>query len=60
MAVFWDVAPCSLVDIDRRFRGAYIWRQPRTEDGGSIFLQNFGTYLQVHTELQPRRPTSTE
>jgi hypothetical protein len=20
MAVFWDVAPCSLVDIDRRFR----------------------------------------
>jgi hypothetical protein len=23
MAVFWDVAPCSLVDNDRRFRGAY-------------------------------------
>jgi hypothetical protein len=23
MAVFWDVAPCGLVDIDRRFRGAY-------------------------------------
>jgi hypothetical protein len=23
MAVFWDVAPCSLVDIDRRFGGAY-------------------------------------
>jgi hypothetical protein len=23
MAVFWDVAPCSLVDIDQRFRGAY-------------------------------------
>jgi hypothetical protein len=23
MAVFWDVAPCSLLDIDRRFRGAY-------------------------------------
>jgi hypothetical protein len=23
MAVFWDVAPCSLVDIDRCFRGAY-------------------------------------
>jgi hypothetical protein len=20
MAVFWDVAPCSLVDIDQRFR----------------------------------------
>jgi hypothetical protein len=23
MAVFWNVAPCSLVDIDRRFRGTY-------------------------------------
>jgi hypothetical protein len=23
MAVFWDVAPCSLAEIDRRFRGAY-------------------------------------
>jgi hypothetical protein len=23
MAVFWDVAPCSLVDIDWCFRGAY-------------------------------------
>jgi hypothetical protein len=23
MTVFWNVAPCSLVEIDRRFRGAY-------------------------------------
>jgi hypothetical protein len=23
MIVFWDVAPCSLVDINRIFRGAY-------------------------------------
>jgi hypothetical protein len=23
MTVFWDVAPCSLVEIDRRYRGAY-------------------------------------
>jgi hypothetical protein len=23
MAVFWDVAPCSPVETDRRFRGAY-------------------------------------
>jgi hypothetical protein len=22
MTVFWDVVPCSLVEIDRRFRGA--------------------------------------
>jgi hypothetical protein len=23
MAVFWDVAPCGLAEIDRRFRGPY-------------------------------------
>jgi hypothetical protein len=23
MTVFWDAAPCSLVEIDRRFRGTY-------------------------------------
>jgi hypothetical protein len=29
------------------------------EDGGSILLWNTGTYLEVHTALQPRRSTST-
>jgi hypothetical protein len=29
MAVFWDVPPCSLVDIDRRSSGAYY-----PDDGG--------------------------
>jgi hypothetical protein len=23
MTAFWDVAPCDLVEIDQRFRGAY-------------------------------------
>jgi hypothetical protein len=27
MAVFWDVATCSLVEIDRRFKGAYCLHQ---------------------------------
>jgi hypothetical protein len=27
MAVFWDVAPCSLIDTDRTFRGAYCLHQ---------------------------------
>jgi hypothetical protein len=32
MTVFWDVAPCSLVEIDRRFRGAYcLYHQGRVE-----------------------------
>jgi hypothetical protein len=29
-------------------------------DEGSMFLRNVGIYLQVHTTLQPRRPTSTK
>jgi hypothetical protein len=29
------------------------------EDGGSTFLRNVGIYLQVHTALVSRRPTST-
>jgi hypothetical protein len=36
MAVFWDVAPRSLVDIDRRFRGAYC---PRHQGGDSYVDQ---------------------
>jgi hypothetical protein len=37
MAVFWDVAPCSLVDTDRRFRGAY-YLYHQSHDGGSKLL----------------------
>jgi hypothetical protein len=37
MAVFWDVAPCSLVGIDLRFRGAY-WLGHQGIDGGSKVL----------------------
>jgi hypothetical protein len=31
MAVFWNVASCSLVDINRRFRGAYCIHHPRRQ-----------------------------
>jgi hypothetical protein len=30
------------------------------EDGGSMFLRNFGVHLQVHATTQPRRPTFTK
>jgi hypothetical protein len=40
MSVFWGVAPCSLVDIYRRFRGAYcLYHRP--DDGGSMHLWDF-------------------
>jgi hypothetical protein len=36
-SVFWDAAPCSLVDINRRFRGAYCLHR-QADDGGSKIL----------------------
>jgi hypothetical protein len=40
MAVVWNVAPCSLVEIDRRFRGAYCphHQGDRPDDEGSEHL----------------------
>jgi hypothetical protein len=34
--VFWDVAPCSLVDIDRHFKGVHCLRY--ADVGGSKLL----------------------
>jgi hypothetical protein len=35
LGVFWDVAPCSQVDVDRRFRGAYCLHH-QGDDGTSV------------------------
>jgi hypothetical protein len=58
MAVFWDVAPCSLVDTDRHFRGAYCL-QHRTDNGGSKVLWNVGQYLPDYTAQHRRRQPSS-
>jgi hypothetical protein len=34
ISVFWDVAPCSLEDVYRRFRGAYCLNHQNPDDGG--------------------------
>jgi hypothetical protein len=49
LLVFWEVTPCGLVGRYLRFS---------TEDGGNMFFRNVGTYLRLHTALQPRRLTS--
>jgi hypothetical protein len=36
MVVFWDIAPCSLVELSQRFTGAYYLHLP--DDGGSKHL----------------------
>jgi hypothetical protein len=38
MAVFWDVAPCSLVEVYRRFSGACCDDNDRPYYGGSKHL----------------------
>jgi len=41
--VFWDVAPCSHVEVDQRFRGAYCLHGQGLvhppDDGGSTHLK---------------------
>jgi hypothetical protein len=48
VTAFWDMALCSLVEVDRRFRGAYcLHRQGdhRPDYGGSKHLLNVGQLL---------------
>jgi hypothetical protein len=37
MAVLWEVAPCSQVDTDRRFRGAYGESESASETSTNIY-----------------------
>jgi hypothetical protein len=57
MIEFWVVTPCGLVgrySVSEEYTSqSHPWRW------GSMFLRNVGIYLQVHTALQPIRPTST-
>jgi hypothetical protein len=39
MHVFWNVAPCSLVETDRRFRCVYCLHHQRTSDTTVNFYQ---------------------
>jgi hypothetical protein len=37
MIAFWDIAPCILIGVDRRFRGVSIIRaMNRPDNGGSM------------------------
>jgi hypothetical protein len=58
MAVAWDVAPCSLVQVHQCFRGPCCLHHqgPHSpNDGGSKDLWNVGKLLPDNTVLQPRR-----
>jgi hypothetical protein len=57
ITAFWDVVARSLVEVDRRFRGAYciIWAIV----GGITHLWNVGLLEGDHTALYPRRLPSS-
>jgi hypothetical protein len=38
MTAVWDIAPCSLVEGDPHFRGAYCLHYHLPDDGGSTHL----------------------
>jgi hypothetical protein len=53
--VVWDVAPCSHVEVSRRFRGAYCVHHQGDDDGGSTHLWNVGQLQCDYKALHPRR-----
>jgi hypothetical protein len=53
MAVFWDIAPCSIVEIGRRFRGVYCLHH-QGDDGDGTHLWNVSIFQRDYTALYPR------
>jgi hypothetical protein len=54
--VFWDVMPCSRLDLYRRFRGTcqfYFRVEQQVFRGGSRFLRNVGDFLPDFTTSCP-------
>jgi hypothetical protein len=57
--VFCDVAPCSLIEIDRRFRGAYCLHRQGDDDGRNKHFWNIGQFLPHFTAQHPRTQSSS-
>jgi hypothetical protein len=61
MAVFWDVAPCSLVEVCRRFRGTCCLHQQAIKEAASTsetsvkFYQTTRHYKPEDSLLHTRR-----
>jgi hypothetical protein len=57
-AVIWVAAPCSLVEVYRRFRGTCLHHRGDGW-GGSRYLSNVSKLLPDYTALQPTRQQSS-
>jgi hypothetical protein len=49
MATFWDIAPCSFIEVYRRFGGAY------SSVIAMVMEVNVGLFQRDYTALYPRR-----
>jgi hypothetical protein len=59
MADFWDIAPCSPVEVDLYFRGAYCLHYRSSDDGDSTHLWNVCLLQRDYTALYPRKLSSS-
>jgi hypothetical protein len=59
---FWDIVPCRLVVVDRRFKGVYclLCQGDLPDNGGSTHLRNVGLLQRDYSAQYPRRLSSPE
>jgi hypothetical protein len=55
MTAFWSIAPCSLVEVDRRFRGAYCLHYQVSGDRQYTYLKLRYTSTRLNMALYLRR-----
>jgi hypothetical protein len=58
MTAFWDIAPCNLVELDRRFRDVCYLHQG-LDDGSGTHLWNVGILQREYTVSYPRKLLSS-
>jgi hypothetical protein len=60
IAVFWNLKPCSLVEVYCRFRGTFCSHHQKrmyAKNGGSIFLSKVGNHLPGYKASPYKRQT---
>jgi hypothetical protein len=61
ITAFWNIALCSLVEVDLHFIGVYCLHHPNDDDDddeGSLHFQNTVLLLHNYTVLYPRKLSS--
>jgi hypothetical protein len=54
----WDITLCSLIEVDRHFRGTFCLHHPYPDGWGSTHLWNIGLLLQDSTAQYPRKSST--